>query len=111
MGTNPSIGAMSNFIKSQWSEFKFKSDEDCDNMLAAGPWMLVRGPIILKSWTSDTNLEKKGAEKVSIWIRIPHLSFQFWNAEMFSKIASDISTPLYADGATTDVTTRPGRPP
>ncbi|GAA0164092.1 hypothetical protein LIER_19809 [Lithospermum erythrorhizon] len=79
---------------------KFKSVEDNDCMLASGPSMFAKRPMILKSWTPEANLEKKGAEKVPIWIRVPHLSLQFWNEEIFSKIASYIGTPLYDDSAT-----------
>ncbi|GAA0177574.1 hypothetical protein LIER_29721 [Lithospermum erythrorhizon] len=64
MGLNPSSATMENFAKNQWKEFnfeeiflltsrvflfRFKSDEDKDNMLANGPWLCARRPMILKA--------------------------------------------------------------
>ncbi|GAA0144391.1 hypothetical protein LIER_04851 [Lithospermum erythrorhizon] len=65
--------------------------------------MFARRPLILKVWTPESNLERSGVDKVPVWIRIPSLSLQFWNEEMFSKIASYVGNPLYADGATSDI--------
>ncbi|GAA0147638.1 hypothetical protein LIER_07290 [Lithospermum erythrorhizon] len=64
--------------------------------------MFARKPMILKAWILESNLKKRGSDKISIWIRNPNLSLQFWNADMFSKIASYIGNPLYADGATSN---------
>ncbi|GAA0175584.1 hypothetical protein LIER_28729 [Lithospermum erythrorhizon] len=101
MGLNPSTGAMENYAKLNWNRlgfeemfrltsgmflFRFKTDEDRYSVLAEGPWMFAKRPIILKAWTLESNLERKGADKIPVWIRIPNLSLQFWNEEIFSKI-------------------------
>ncbi|GAA0161306.1 hypothetical protein LIER_17653 [Lithospermum erythrorhizon] len=94
MGINPSVGAMENFAK---------TDTDWSNMIEAGPWMFAKHPFIFHPWVPDADLYKKGSKKVPIWIRVPHLSFQFWNEEMLSKIATYVGTPLYADDATSEM--------
>ncbi|GAA0150088.1 hypothetical protein LIER_37059 [Lithospermum erythrorhizon] len=41
-------------------------------------------------------LEKKGVKSVPVWVRIPNLSFEFWNPDKLTKIGS----PSFADSAT-----------
>ncbi|GAA0144253.1 hypothetical protein LIER_35895 [Lithospermum erythrorhizon] len=85
MGINPSFGT-------------FENDEGRE-----GPWIFARYPMVFKSWTPESKLERKGVEKIPVWIRIPFLSLQFWNEEMFSKIGSYIEVPLFVNGATSEV--------
>ncbi|GAA0140872.1 hypothetical protein LIER_02142 [Lithospermum erythrorhizon] len=80
MGINPSVGAVESFAQKRFKRF------------------------VLKSWTPESKLERNGVEKIPVWIRIPFLSIQFWNEEMFSKIGSYIGVPLFADEATSELT-------
>ncbi|GAA0180484.1 hypothetical protein LIER_30115 [Lithospermum erythrorhizon] len=56
--------------------------------------MFACRPLILKVWILEANLERRGVDKVPVWISIPNLSLQIWNKEMFSKIVSYVGNPL-----------------
>ncbi|GAA0166739.1 hypothetical protein LIER_40247 [Lithospermum erythrorhizon] len=115
LGINPSFGAIENFARNRWNVFgfekyfklslrvflfKFESDEGRDAMLDEGMWIFAQYPMIVSSWTPESNLERRGVEKILVWVKIPFLSLQFWNDEMLSKIGSYIGNNFFVDGAT-----------
>lgn len=45
-------------------------------------------------------VDKPTMEKIPIWVRFPKLSFDLWNAEGLSLIASHVGKPLFTDKTT-----------
>ncbi|GAA0146191.1 hypothetical protein LIER_06204 [Lithospermum erythrorhizon] len=82
MGFRPEFDQMEKFAKSNWEKFgfesmhklsagmflfQFQSDVDRDRMLEDGPWIFARRPLVIKAWTHDAKIDRKGEARVLVW--------------------------------------------
>ncbi|XP_070017237.1 uncharacterized protein [Nicotiana sylvestris] len=79
---------------------KFKTMEDMQEILLAGPYTINNRPIILKQWTTDFDFKKEFPTEIPLWIRFPKLPLNCWGVNSLNRIASSINTPTYADECT-----------
>ncbi|XP_059291472.1 uncharacterized protein LOC132044951 [Lycium ferocissimum] len=77
--------------------YKFKSIQDKDKVLKAGPYYFNNKPLILKPWELDFNFEQEALSVIPIWVKFPGLPVGYWSPEALSKIASSVGKPLYTD--------------
>ncbi|XP_059627134.1 uncharacterized protein LOC132269931 [Cornus florida] len=76
-------------------EFHFSSTEQCDNVLADGPWFFANKPLILHHWMQG--FQKSLHSTIPIWIKLFGIPRQFWTEQGLSFITSSIGHPLFAD--------------
>ncbi|XP_020243218.1 uncharacterized protein LOC109821444 [Asparagus officinalis] len=80
--------------------YKFKSKEDMMIILESGPWFFGSRPLLLKPWSIDEEIGKRNDCLYPMWIQLPGLRLNLWNAKCISKIASLIGKPIATDKLT-----------
>ncbi|XP_020243219.1 uncharacterized protein LOC109821445 [Asparagus officinalis] len=115
LGINIKFKAMEAFVQKVWSHlalpkicilklglflYKFKSKEDMMIILESGPWFFGSRPLLLKPWSIDEEIGKRNDCLYPMWIQLPGLRLNLWNAKCISKIASLIGKPIATDKLT-----------
>ncbi|GFP99380.1 hypothetical protein PHJA_002082100 [Phtheirospermum japonicum] len=83
-----------------WITFVFKTERDRDMVIAGGPYMIFGRILLLKlmpEWFKFGNDEIK---TLPLWVKFPNLPLECWNAQLLSRIASKVGTPLLTDKMT-----------
>ncbi|KAK1308353.1 hypothetical protein QJS10_CPA09g00834 [Acorus calamus] len=83
---------------------RFSSEEDMQNVIEGGPWLMGGCPIVLRKWHRGMLMELELLETIPIWIRLPQLPLHLWGKRMLSKLASVVGIPLFMDSATANYT-------
>ena len=86
--------------RSGWIIFKFQSDEDRLNVLNGGPYFVYGSNLLLKIMPSCFRFEGEDVSSVPIWIQLPGLPLDCWNARALSKIVSKVGKPITTDKMT-----------
>ena len=85
---------------SGWLVFKFQSDEDRIKVLNGGPYFAYGSNLMLKILPSCFRFEGVDISSVPIWIQLPGLPLDCWNARALSKIVSKVGKPITTDKMT-----------
>jgi len=56
---------------------QFEKEEDCNNILTGGPWMMDGKLIIMRKWNSRMKYDKNLLLNIPIWVRFPNLNFAY----------------------------------
>jgi len=86
--------------RSGWLVFKFQSDEDRLQVLNGGPYFAYGSNLMLKILPSCFRFEGEDVTSVPIWIQLPDLPLDCWNARALSKIVSRVGKPITTDKMT-----------
>ena len=86
--------------RSGWIIFKFQSDEDRLKVLNGGPYFAYGSNLLLKILPSCFRFEGEDVASVPIWIQLPGLPLDCWNARALSKIVSKVGKPITTDNMT-----------
>ena len=86
--------------RSGWIIFKFQSDEDRLSVLNGGPYFAYGSNLLLKILPSCFRFEGEDVSSVPIWIQLPGLPLDCWNARALSKIVSKVGKPITTDKMT-----------
>jgi len=86
--------------RSGWLVFKFQSDEDRLKVLNGGPYFAYGSNLMLKILPSCFRFEGVDISSVPIWIQLPGLPLDCWNARALSKIVSKVGKPITTDKMT-----------
>jgi len=86
--------------RSGWLVFKFQSDEDRIKVLNGGPYFAYGSNLMLKILPSCFRFEGVDISSVPIWIQLPGLPLDCWNARALSKIVSKVGKPITTDKMT-----------
>ncbi|KAG5572051.1 hypothetical protein H5410_061817 [Solanum commersonii] len=112
VGTASSIGAMERFIMVHgpfstkpiilyhidgYIVVRFANEEETDIVLCLGPHQLLRRPVIMKPWVTEFNFKEEILTIIPLWVKLPDLRLNYWNAVVLSKIGSSLGKPLYAN--------------
>ncbi|XP_020245375.1 uncharacterized protein LOC109823507 [Asparagus officinalis] len=114
MGLNVKFKAMESYVQRTWRNFmhevcllkpglfliKFKNTDEMNEILCKGPWFFGSRPLLLKQWTNGEDIEKINDSVYPLWIQLPSLRLNLWNAKSISKIASAIGCPIATDRLT-----------
>ncbi|XP_070014503.1 uncharacterized protein [Nicotiana sylvestris] len=76
--------------------------DDKNAVLYSGPYTMGAKPLILKSWSEDFNLYNEVLKTISLWVSFPNLPLNCWGRMTLSRIASGLSSSLYADECTSN---------
>ncbi|XP_042407081.1 uncharacterized protein LOC121996961 [Zingiber officinale] len=85
---------------SGWIIFKFDNGEDRDDVLNAGPFFVSGKPLLLKIMPKFFKFDDHEIKRVPVWIMLPCLPLECWNAICLSRIVSKVGKPLYTDTKT-----------
>ncbi|XP_050207769.1 uncharacterized protein LOC126657166 [Mercurialis annua] len=109
------IIVINSFIRNRWAKFglrnvvringsmfmfEFGSEEECNKVLGDGPYTFDQKPLMLKKWQPRMSMDPNNISFVPVWIQLPGLPWEFWTADMLSKIGSIYGNPLYSDQCT-----------
>ncbi|KAH0764714.1 hypothetical protein KY285_000585 [Solanum tuberosum] len=83
--------------------FKFKSEEDKENVINFGPYYFSNRPLILKPWVLDFEFDKEILSVVPIWVKFLGLPVGYWSIESLSEITSAAGRPMHTDLVTANV--------
>ena len=85
---------------SGWLVFKFPTSEIRDEVLQNGPYSIFGRPLLLKVMPSDFDFDAKIPLSIPVWISLPNLPLNCWNARALGKIASILGNPISTDRLT-----------
>ncbi|XP_070032037.1 uncharacterized protein LOC142168088 [Nicotiana tabacum] len=71
--------------------------------MQAGPYSYHNKPFILQNWEIEFHFDPKCITTIPLWVHFPSLPVGYWTADVLSKVASAIGTPMYTDRYTTDL--------
>ncbi|KAF3674932.1 30S ribosomal protein S17, partial [Capsicum annuum] len=81
---------------------RFANEKEKDGILCSGPHYLLKRPVIMKPWSPEFNFNEDILSTIPLWIKLPNLPLNCWNAVTLSKIGSSLGgQPLYVDECTT----------
>jgi len=83
-----------------WFVFKFQTDEDRRKVLEGGPYFVYGSNLLLKILPSCFRFEGEDVSSVPIWIQLPGLPLDCWNARALGKIVSMVGKPITTDNMT-----------
>jgi len=86
--------------RSGWFVFRFQSDDDRRKVLEGGPYFAYGSNLILKSLPRCFRFEGEDVSSVPIWIKLPGLPLDCWNARALGKIVSKVGKPISTDKLT-----------
>ncbi|XP_020256684.1 uncharacterized protein LOC109833427 [Asparagus officinalis] len=114
MGLNVKFKAMESYVQKTWKKllpeicllkpglflFKFKNVDEMNEILCKGPWFFGSRPLLLKQWSNGEEIDKIKDCVYPMWIQLPSLRLNLWNAKSISKIVSTIGCPIATDRLT-----------
>ncbi|XP_020243133.1 uncharacterized protein LOC109821354 [Asparagus officinalis] len=115
LGLTVKFKAMETFVQKTWSHlnapevcllkagiflFKFKSKDEMCEILENGPWFFGSRHFLLKPWSIDEGIDKIKDCIYPMWIQLPGLRLNLWNANAISKIVSVVGRPITTDKLT-----------
>lgn len=115
LGANPPQNMMEGFIHRIWGKFgvdkvslagrgiflvRFKTMENCDNVLKGGPYFFDSKPMYCKAWTPSVDYTKEPVQVVPLWIKLTGLNVKYWGERSLFKIAGMIGKAIKVDQAT-----------
>lgn len=86
--------------ESGWLVYKFNNVDDKLAVLAGGPYIVYRRPLILKSMPEYFDSSHEEMTKAPVWVKFPNLPLKCWSPRCLSKIASLIGKPIQTDRIT-----------
>lgn len=79
---------------------RFSKEEDYNNALFGGPWMVANHYLITQRWRPFFMTSVKKVEKVAVWVRIPDIPIELCNTEFLSRVGRQLGTMLKIDRLT-----------
>nr|POE70182.1 hypothetical protein CFP56_61084 [Quercus suber] len=83
---------------------KFSSNEDYDHVLHEGPWFIGEHFLAIMPWEPYFKASKAKLSSVAVWVRIPELLIEFYDASVLKEIGSVIRPVLHIDSYTASET-------
>lgn len=80
--------------------FKFKNDEEINQVMEQGPYFIYGKPLFLKYWTMDFELNADLLHVLPLWITLPNFILHLWVEKSISKITNVVGRPITTDDCT-----------
>lgn len=84
---------------------KFVNKMDMIKVLTGGPWRILGHYILVQRWKPKKKPECATFGMFAVWVRLPELPIEYFNADVLVKIGKAIGNPLRID-ANTHLATR-----
>lgn len=82
---------------SGWLVFKFPDCESREEVLQHGPFSVYGRPLMLKVMKLDFDFDEKPRLSVPVWVSLPNLPLNCWNARALGKIVYFLGKPITTD--------------
>ena len=79
---------------------RFSNNKDYDKVLKGGPWFVREHFLAIKQWEPYFKASKAKLSSVAMWVRLPKLPIEFYDAVMLREIGSTIGPVLCIDSYT-----------
>ncbi|CAI0552044.1 unnamed protein product [Linum tenue] len=79
---------------------RFRSQKDYEFSCSEGPWLLGDTYLTVFRWYKGFNPWKVEVKSTTVWVQLPDLPMEFFNAEAVTIIAQLIGRPVRVDRAT-----------
>lgn len=79
---------------------QFDSDDDYNNALFKGPWMIADHYILVQRWRRNFLKNARTEKKVVVWVRIPELPLEFYNKKFLTLMGNQLGKLLKIDALT-----------
>ncbi|CAI0430335.1 unnamed protein product [Linum tenue] len=79
---------------------RFRSKKDYEFTSEGGPWLLGETYLTVHRWYKGFNPWKATMKSATVWVQLPDLPIEFFNAEAVTMIAQLIGKPVRVDRAT-----------
>ena len=76
---------------------RFSVREDHDLVLKNGPWFIGGHFLSVRPWVPNFRPDIANIASVAVWVRLPHLPIEYYNAEALKEIGKAIGTVLRID--------------
>ncbi|XP_010666674.1 uncharacterized protein LOC104883810 [Beta vulgaris subsp. vulgaris] len=76
---------------------RFSNLEDYDFVLTQGPWMIGESYLTIKKWVPNFIADEAPIKTLTAWVRIPHLSVEYFDKQILHKIGSKIGNVIKID--------------
>ena len=83
---------------------RFSSTEDYDHVLCGGTWFIGEHFLAIMPWELYFKASKAKLSSVAVWVRLPKLPIEFYNASVLKEIGSVIRPVLRISSYTTSET-------
>ncbi|XP_021835968.2 uncharacterized protein [Spinacia oleracea] len=79
---------------------RFSAMVDYNHVLTQGPWMLDDNYLTIKKWVPNFIPDNAPMRHLTTWVRIPHLSVEYFDKEFLTKIGGKIGKVIRIDQIT-----------
>ena len=79
---------------------RFSSSDDYDKVLRGGPWFVGEHFLAIKQWEPYFKASEAKLSSVAMWVRLPELPIEFYDAAVLREIGSAIGPVLRIDSYT-----------
>ncbi|CAI0547875.1 unnamed protein product [Linum tenue] len=79
---------------------RFRNKLDYEGAAEGGPWLLGDTYLTVHRWYKGFNPWKATVQSTAVWVQLPDLPIEFFNAEAVTMIAELIGKPIRVDRAT-----------
>lgn len=83
---------------------KLGSKEALAKVLSGGPWKIMDHYLLVQRWKPYFRPSLAPLGKTAVWIRLPELPIEFFNADLLMEIGNQIGKPIKVDTKTTMAT-------
>lgn len=82
---------------------RFQLQVDCLHVLVDGHWKLFDQYVVAQRWKPKFDPSKAKIEQMVVWVRIPHISMEYYREDAIKTILMKVGTPLKLDMPTAGV--------
>lgn len=86
--------------KSGWLIFRFEELAEKERVLQGGPYLIYGRPLILKDLPPLFEFGACTHSEIPVWITLPGLPIDLWNAKALGRICSMVGDPICTDAMT-----------
>nr|CCA66008.1 hypothetical protein [Beta vulgaris subsp. vulgaris] len=76
---------------------RFNNMEDYDFVLTQGPWLIGDSYLTIRKWVPNFVSDQEPIKKLTAWVRIPHLSVEYFDKQFLHSIGSKIGKVIKID--------------
>ncbi|KAL4303954.1 hypothetical protein GQ457_10G016280 [Hibiscus cannabinus] len=89
-------------IENNYFIVRFSAESDYSRVLTDGPWTIFGSYLLVQPWSRNFTTSEKYQSQVIVWVRIPGLSYRYYNKALFRYIALLLGKVVCVDYNTTD---------
>lgn len=76
---------------------RFSNLDDYDFVLTQGPWMIGESYLTITRWVPNFISDEAPIKTLTVWVRIPHMSVEYFDKQVLHKIGSKIGRVIKID--------------